>query len=85
MWNVGQDAIRSALRRRGYLRYITRSKPPLTEQHKLLRIELMKHTSAIAPVNKTHVTRKMANEEYNSTCMLRVKANGSLHESNTTK
>ncbi|KAI0998193.1 hypothetical protein K3495_g10000 [Podosphaera aphanis] len=39
MWNVGQDAIRNALRRRGYLRYITRSKPPLTEQHKLLRIE----------------------------------------------
>ena len=39
MWNVGQDAIRNALRRRGYLRYIARSKPLLTEQHKLLRIE----------------------------------------------
>ncbi|KAI0994401.1 hypothetical protein K3495_g13780 [Podosphaera aphanis] len=30
---------------------------------------LMKHTSAIAPVNKTHVTRK-ANKEYNSTCIV---------------
>ncbi|KAI0994093.1 hypothetical protein K3495_g14090 [Podosphaera aphanis] len=39
MWNFGQDAIRNAFRRRGYLRYIARSKPPLTEQYKLLRIE----------------------------------------------
>ena len=37
--NVGLDAIRNALRRTGYLRYIARIKPPLTEQHKLLRIE----------------------------------------------
>ncbi|KAI0992023.1 hypothetical protein K3495_g16163 [Podosphaera aphanis] len=31
MWSVGKDAIRNALRRRGYLRYIDQSKPPLTD------------------------------------------------------
>ncbi|KAI1002155.1 hypothetical protein K3495_g6050 [Podosphaera aphanis] len=33
-WNVGQDAIRNALMRRGYSRFIPRCKPLLTDKHK---------------------------------------------------
>ncbi|KAI1006440.1 hypothetical protein K3495_g1784 [Podosphaera aphanis] len=39
MWNVGQDAIWNTLRRRGYPRYLAQSKPPLTEQHQIFRMQ----------------------------------------------
>lgn len=38
-WNVGQDAIRNALKRRGFSRYVARRKPPLTDEHTRLRLE----------------------------------------------
>ena len=38
-WNFGQDAIRNALKRRGYSRHISWSKLPLTDAQKILRLE----------------------------------------------
>lgn len=38
-WNVGEDAVRNALKRRGYSRRIARSKPPLSDEHRRLRLE----------------------------------------------
>ena len=37
--NVGEDTIRNALKRRGYSGRITRNKPPLSAQHRRLRLE----------------------------------------------
>jgi transposase len=36
-WEVGEYAIRSALRRRGFKRYIALAKPPLSEANKIKR------------------------------------------------
>ena len=38
-WNVGVDAVRNALKRRGYSRRIARNKPPLSAEHRRLRLE----------------------------------------------
>ena len=37
-WQVGEDVIRHSLRKRGYLRYVALAKPPLTEEHKRIRL-----------------------------------------------
>ena len=38
-WNVGVDAVRNALNRRGYNRRIAKNKPPLSAEHRRLRLE----------------------------------------------
>ena len=38
-WNVGEDTIRNALKRRGYSRRMARNKPLLSAQHRRLRLE----------------------------------------------
>ena len=38
-WNMGQDAIGNALRRRGYSRHIARQKPLLSDEKVALRLE----------------------------------------------
>lgn len=38
-WNVGVDAVWNALKRRGYSRRIARNKPPLSAEHRRLRLE----------------------------------------------
>lgn len=38
-WNVGEDAIQIALKRRGCSRRISRNKPSLSAEHRRLRLE----------------------------------------------
>jgi transposase len=38
-WRVGEYAIRSALRKEGFKRYVARAKPPLSERNKAIRLE----------------------------------------------
>ncbi|KAI0993898.1 hypothetical protein K3495_g14286 [Podosphaera aphanis] len=37
-WSVGEYAIRNTLRKRGYERRLPRSSPPLSENHRAVRI-----------------------------------------------
>ncbi|KAI1002058.1 hypothetical protein K3495_g6148 [Podosphaera aphanis] len=59
-WNIGRDAIRDTLKRRGFPRYIARRKPLLTNEQMRLRLEWVEryfHLDFEIAVESSGVTR----------------------------
>ena len=47
-WNVDEDAIRNALKRKGYSRFIARIEPPLSVEHRRLRLQWAERNQALS-------------------------------------